>query len=216
MLSIITDFGCGKDCPYCIYRHMMPSKIGAPDDYYERLELAIRNVPGDVFSISGGGDPLFNFGENDKFWSHIYRFCHTYDKRIDIHTAYLQAMNNYYPLLAKVLHKIVIHCFPDTWEEDKYNLTRLLNVQPSVQLRINFVIDYQLDTIASDVEAFCHEHKIPFSYRQMVGSDLQAVTVSSFYTEVASRTQYGRYVEQDDYNIYFTPQGELKLKFMEI
>lgn len=195
---------------------MMPSNVGAPEDYYERLELAIRNTPGDVFSISGGGDPLHNFGRNIKFWSHVFHFCQIYNKRIDIHTAYLRTIHALYPVLADIIRKIVIHCFPETWEQDKLTLLQLLDTQSPARLRINFVIEHQLDAIVLDIEAFCDTYKLPFSYRQMVGSDLQPVTTSSFYTDVASRTQYGRYVEQDDYNIYFTPQGELKLKFMEI
>jgi len=214
MLSVITDFGCSKSCPYCIYRQMMLPVLPAPKDYYERLELAVRNFPGEVFSISGGGDPLNGFESNTTFWNQILQLCQTYNRKIDIHTAYLREVVERLQVLREVLHKIVVHCFPETWEEDKL---QVLHLQSQFsQLRINFVIEPQLDEIALDVERFCSEHQVPFSYRQMVGSDLQAADVALFYTDVASRSRWGRYVKQDDYNVYFTPQGELKLRFMEI
>ena len=83
-------------------------------------------------------------------------------------------------------------------------------------MRINFVIDHQLGTVATDVEEFCGLHKIPFSYRQLVGANLQPVDDDEFFTSVRSRSPLGRYIEQDDYNVYLSPQGELKLRYMEI
>lgn len=193
---------------------MMPSKLGPPEDYYERLELAIRNFPGDVFSISGGGDPLHNFEENIAFWSTIAQLCQIYNKQIDIHSAYLQKMIEVFSYFRSILRKPVIHCFPETWDDSKEGILQLQKLSP--RLRINFVIDHQLDTIALDVEDFCNTHAISFSYRQLIGSNLYPVTDSLFYTEVETRTQYGRYIKQDDYNVYFSPQGDLKLKYMEI
>lgn len=213
MLSVITDFGCNKGCPYCIYKRMTPSTAEPPEDYYERLELAVRNVPGNAFSISGGGDPLHNFEDNHRFWSEVTQLCQKYNKRIDIHTAYLQEMIYALSDLSFIVRKAVIHCFPTSWEDDK---SLLLALKECVPIRINFVIDHSLDTVATDIEEFCNRHTIPFSYRQLVEADLHAVCDETFYRTVGKRTQYGRYIEQDDYNIYFSPQGELKLKYMEI
>lgn len=213
MLSIITDFGCSKSCPYCIHRQQLrATPAHHTPEYLDSLELVIRNTGGEVFSISGGGDPLHNFESHYSFWHTIQLMCSITNKRIDIHTAYLNEMIHRFSFFESFLRKIALHCFPETWDQDKENVRTLHALSP--QSRVNFVTDYTLQERAPDIEAFCHQNQIPFSYREIV--DPEVTVDTAFFESVHDRTPFGHYIHQADYNVYFTPAGELKLRYTEV
>lgn len=80
MLSIITNFGCHFECPECIVKN---SGIDVPQTTIgglAQLDSAFRNNLCKVVSISGGGDPLFNYGDNFNWYRALFKWARSYKK----------------------------------------------------------------------------------------------------------------------------------------
>ena len=60
-MSIITNFGCHYNCPYCIVKennlHIPVTTLEGLDKFDDSLTVNNCNI----ISISGGGDPLFQY-----------------------------------------------------------------------------------------------------------------------------------------------------------
>lgn len=60
-LSVITNFGCHYKCPYCIVKnnnlHISVSTLEGLDG----LRDALKKHNSTIVSISGGGDPLYEY-----------------------------------------------------------------------------------------------------------------------------------------------------------
>ena len=72
-LSIITNFGCHYSCPYCIVKN---NYIDVPETTVGGLDKLVENIRKykcNWVSISGGGDPLYEFDKN-AYW--YYRLFH--------------------------------------------------------------------------------------------------------------------------------------------
>ena len=87
-ISIITNFGCGYDCPYCIWKgHPLEHRHDETD--WEKLESFLRKgreMGFDHVSVSGGGDPLYRFGKHASWWLELHRICREAHLYIDVHT----------------------------------------------------------------------------------------------------------------------------------
>ena len=82
MLSILTNFGCHFACSYCVYRD---NKINIPftniDTFgWIQLEEELKKHKGEEVSISGGGDPLYNYDEsnNRAFYDKLFALLKKY------------------------------------------------------------------------------------------------------------------------------------------
>lgn len=72
-LSIITNFGCHYECPYCIVKE---NNLHIPKTTIAGLENLKRTILGnecDWVSLSGGGDPLFHYNENKTWFEHFFK-----------------------------------------------------------------------------------------------------------------------------------------------
>jgi organic radical activating enzyme len=87
--TIITNFGCGNNCAYCISKHHPILKNQITDIAqinWQYLEKCIKDTSSPKINISGGGDPLFNYMNNKNFYYDLYSLCNKYNKLLDTHT----------------------------------------------------------------------------------------------------------------------------------
>ena len=84
-ISIITNFGCDKNCWYCIWKDHPLKNCKTVD--YDALDTFLCKYKhlGKV-SLSGGGDPLYNYFNNLKFWKYIINRTKELGMKLDIHT----------------------------------------------------------------------------------------------------------------------------------
>jgi len=84
--SIITNFGCDRNCWYCITNRVDPKRFKQDTDW-GLLELFLsrdwvrRKVP-----ISGGGDPLYRLEENMDWWERLFEITERLGLDVDVHT----------------------------------------------------------------------------------------------------------------------------------
>lgn len=87
MFSILTNFGCHFGCRYCVYRE---NGINIPHTNIEtfgwnELENELKKHQGELISISGGGDPLYNYDKNRRFYDKLFSLLEKYDCTLELH-----------------------------------------------------------------------------------------------------------------------------------
>ena len=111
ILSIMTNFGCHWGCRYYVYRE---NGINIPHtDYrsfgWDELEKQLELHKGEIVSVSGGGDPLYNYNDenninNKKFYEILFDLLEKYDCKLELHTSLLIEDFPYYKCERVVFH----------------------------------------------------------------------------------------------------------------
>jgi hypothetical protein len=239
MLSIITDFGCRRQCPYCIARQVgfdNSNILRGSTHFYEAswwIDALFNNLPNSgKFSISGGGDPLENPVGNAEFWSLINGICKVKNLSYDVHTSYEEVFDekirNTY---LKYMDRAVFHL--DPMRPIPWNIIRGKH-------RLVAVVDKTLSRPWCDeLEKFASDQ---VSYRDLVAvggpkSDYSLFDHSSIETakdrwnnlrgycdpnfdywlrHVGERLPgRGKFIDQGDYNTYLWPNGQIRDKFID-
>ena len=87
-ISVITNFGCPFDCPYCIWKGH-PLEHCHDETDWGKLDAFLRKGAErgcDHVSISGGGEPLFRFREHMTWWNRLMESAKAARLYVDIHT----------------------------------------------------------------------------------------------------------------------------------
>jgi hypothetical protein len=226
MLSIITDFGCRRNCGHCITRQIRFGHNGGRDFYHSSywLDALFENLPNTgKFSISGGGDPLNDVELHSDFWSLINGICKIKGLSYDVHTSYWEVFD---PELAakhlKYMDRAVVHVNATYGEPIPWDKIRGRH-------RLVAVVDGSLTReFCEELEARAYDQ---VSYREYVALNAeQYVSDMGIY---AAHPEYradfdkwlwdvpfrlkgrGRFIKQGDYNTYLWPDGRIKTKFFE-
>lgn len=225
--SIITDFGCKNICKYCIWKHNKIRNNKYPH-FLNSIESFIKSIPNNIskFSISGGGDPLNNFEKNKNFWNLINTLCIKYNKKIDIHTSYIDFFNFDHKYFKNILNKFIFHGnvqlnLKETFlYKNVYKLNDILKFKDYYDIRIVYVLDSNIDSFEAlhRFETFCYVNNIQIAYRELVNITKDErlnikEDINSFCINVQERYNLGRYVNQNDYNLYLMPDGKVYDKF---
>lgn len=225
--SIITDFGCKNTCKYCIWKHNKIRNNRYPL-FLNSIENFIKSIPDNIpkFSISGGGDPLNNFEKNKEFWNLIYKCCIKYNKKLDIHTSYIDYDLFNHSFFKNILNKLIFHGNVQLdlnkifLYKQSYKLIDILDFNKLYDLRIVYVLDNTINNFESITrfEKFAYNNDIQIAYRELVNlTNDNNLNISSDINEyclnINERYNKGRYVNQNDYNLYLMPDGKVYDKF---
>lgn len=204
-LSIITNFGCHYKCPYCIVKqnhlHVPPTTLSGLDHLATMLEAENCNI----LSISGGGDPLYEYEKHVDWYRKLFRIARHYKvfqdgglKRpipIEMHTSYMTDESSF-PFYD--CDRVVYH--PNTIAQ----LSHIHRTGDEI-VRVVFVVtaDYTAKDLM-DIAAFVHNSSDidELSFRQFVDDHYQP----QHYLEPFLRTWHKTlwwYIEQNDYNLYY-------------
>lgn len=102
--SVITNFGCHWQCPYCIVRNtgiqIAETRMGATYDTV--MDLADSGKM-KFLSFSGGGDPLWGLDIRRAYWyASITRSLYEYDIETEMHTSMPSMVKRMYNLAPAV------------------------------------------------------------------------------------------------------------------
>lgn len=214
MLSILTNFGCHFGCSYCVYRE---NGINIPrTDYktfgWNELEEELKKHKGELVSISGGGDPLYNHDEIDnmEFYSKLFELLEKYDCRLELHTS---IFDEFFPY--ELCERTVFHL---TMPNQIKNLkSRTGKVELSLFNRVVFVVQehytkHLIQEIVNEVNNNCEIGEL--SFRQMIGKDgNETYYLHDYLKEGHMKDWY--YIEQADYNEYFV-QDHIEKEYLGI
>lgn len=214
MLSILTNFGCHFACSYCVYRD---NKINIPftniDTFgWIQLEEELKKHKGEEVSISGGGDPLYNYDEsnNRAFYDKLFALLKKYDCKLELHTS---IFNPRFPY--NNCERVVFHFTVPNQIKMLYYTDRLVCLPSKV--RVVYVVQehytrHLVNEIVKEVSA-CEEIT-ELSFRQMIKADgTTDYTLYDYLKEGHMKDWY--YIEQQDYNEYFV-QDHLEREYLAI
>lgn len=192
-LSIITNFGCHYECPYCIVKN---NNIDVPKttvDGLNGLIYAIKSNNIDMVSLSGGGDPLYKLEEHDAYFCKLLAMLIYTKTRLEIHTSYVE-----HTWLTHYSYRMVYHLR----SKEQLETIRKLDCE---LVRVVFVVTE--DMTEEDVEYISKYVKNSkeideLSFRQRVDKDYKvSYHLHDFLTEGHQKDWW--YIVQDDYNLYY-------------
>lgn len=204
--SVITNFGCHWQCPYCIVKnaHMDIPKTDM-DLTFETIKRLVEDGKMKSLSFSGGGDPLFDMNEERfKWYKDIIRFAKRNGVKTSVHTSYRSSA-----LLSKEGNR---GSFLD-FDLISYHILSIRDIDlkhspifkcGDETTRVVFVVkkDFKPAKIQEIVKLAKENPYIDqLSFRQLINPDYSVDhTCEEFLRKGHEKDWY--YIEQGDYNTY--------------
>ena len=200
-LSIITNFGCHYTCPYCIVRennlHIPKTTIKGLCDVGKYAKENNCNW----ISISGGGDPLYNFKQHEDWYDELF-YLNQGKYKLELHTSYI--LNN---MIYRMFDRVVFHL------RSVNDIERIQKYGNQI-VRVVFVVDetFTERKIQRIVKEVKNNHMIDeLSFRQMVDSNYQVTHYCEEYLTQGHKKDW-YYITQDDYNLYYY-EGKVSTRY---
>lgn len=194
-MSIITNFGCHFRCPECIVRN---SGINVPKTTLgglSRLDEMFHRYGCTNVSISGGGDPLYNYKNNLEWYKALFEWAHENSVPIEMHTSYLTDSTAFpFPNCKRVVYHV--HTI--------FDLDHIYRTQNEI-VRAVFVVteNFKLYDILAISEYVARSKDIDeLSFREYVDGNFVPQPYFSKYLEQGHKKQW-YYIKQCDYNLYY-------------
>ena len=198
-LSIITNFGCKNNCDYCVWKsHSFKDILTSVESTdWDRLEEMIKVSP-ERISISGGGDPFYDYENNKEWWARLISILDKYDKKISVHTR----MN--IPDEKLKIDKLV-------WSFD--TLEELCDFKSDIPTRIAKVITK--DTTQEEIKGIIdigNERDYQITFKQLHGREdnNNFLLLKNKYKDKTNV----KFLTNKDYNIYFMPDNNIYINFV--
>jgi hypothetical protein len=168
------------------------------------LENAIRDNNGKKFSVSGGGDPLYNMQENIDFWCNIFNIGERTQKKVDIHTREKLYDTRFWGKVNKLVFSS---------DKPQCDLQYLSWVSQFVSTRVAHVVTSKTTTtMATEYIAIAETKNIEITFKKISGfsdggawDDLKKRYSGKIY-----------FLDEGDYNIYYMPNNTTTEKFIEL
>lgn len=206
-LSIITNFGCHGKCPYCIVREngikVPKTTLDGLDNLIKFLKATGRNI----ISISGGGDPLYEYEKHVDWYRKLFKMVNTLGVQVEMHTSYMTDESTFPFYDCK---RLVYH--PNTFDQLKH-----IHKTGNEIVRVVYVVtkDFTLDQIMN-IAMFVDDSKEidELSFRQLVDKGYE---VTDYWQDILrlGHKKLWWYIEQYDYNLYYA-ENRIYTKFSEI
>ena len=207
VLSVITNFGCDTGCKYCIWRNHVLSQYKTTYENMDwtYLKSEILHTSKDRISISGGGDPLYQYELNDKWWNTMFAICKVTNTKIDLHTSKMLKDAD----IIKKFNKYVLHINYNIYKNNQEYIEWL---SKKIKLRVVFVVTNDLSEFKIyEIEKFCKRINIQLSFRQLVVNNKSQRILEDV---LGKQGTYWKYIKQADYNVYFMPNNKIYKEYL--
>ena len=204
-LSIITNFGCHFDCPYCVTKE---TGIKVPPTTIEGLDGltdAVKQVGANIVSISGGGDPMHNYPDHTDYYDKLFNWSYDNHIPLELHTSYISDRLPY-----GQFYRVVYHC---RQPKDLYYIKK----QMYEKIRAVYVVTPTMTRRLIDaIETIVRFHPdiTELSFRQMIDKNYQPTYYCHDYLKEGHKNRWW-YIEQADYNTYYV-NGKIYNSFADI
>lgn len=192
-LSIITNFGCHYQCPYCVVKKngIQVPKTTITGLY--SLGLCLIENHCDTVSVSGGGDPLYEWQKHADWWYQLITILSRYDIPLEIHTSYIDSG---FPI--ELCKKVSYHL---------RNKKQIQEIKRHGEEKIRAVFVVTDDMTEQDLHDIVELVKVSqdvdqISFRQRIDEDYKI----SYHLHNELKAGHGKdwwYIEQGDYNLYY-------------
>lgn len=204
-LSVITNFGCHYQCPYCVVKNnglLIPkTTLGGLD----MLKEAYMEHDCNIISLSGGGDPLHQYEQHSDWYQKLFDL--TQYIPLEMHTSYLTDDTSF-PFEA--CKRVVYHCHTVT------DLSRVYRMGDEI-VRVVFVVtgEYSIRTLMDIADTV---HRSPdideLSFRQLVNDHYEPEHYLENYLKLGHKKLWW-YIEQNDYNVYYA-ENKVAYRYRDI
>lgn len=194
-MSVITNFGCHYKCPYCIVKtnaiHVPETSIRGLD----MLEKEARERGCTAITISGGGDPLFEYERHKDWYGRLFQIAANVNLPVDVHTSYMTDESDFpFAMCRRVAYHV-------------NSLNQIAHICRMGREKVRAVVVVTASITEEDLEKYARlvENSTvidELSFRQFIDDHYQAC----HYHEAYLRAGHGRrwfYIKQDDYNLYY-------------
>ena len=205
-LSILTNFGCHYECPYCIIKKTgirIPKTTISSLDSLEKFLLSGKY---NIVSLSGGGDPLFNFDKHQDYYTKLFNLLEKYKIPLELHTSYI--INNF---PAQKAYRIVYHC---NLTDPNRSIEKIKRKSNEI-IRVVYVVTEDLtEEKALEISNFLGTKNVDeISFRQRIDENYEInYHLHDFLKKYHKKKWF--YIEQGDYNTYFA-EGEISQKYQD-
>ncbi|MCD7996479.1 MAG: hypothetical protein LUH21_04515 [Clostridiales bacterium] len=204
-LSIITNFGCHYKCPYCIVKennlHIPATTIGG----LNKLDEVFTESGSDIISVSGGGDPLYEYEKHFDWYRELFKFSRMFNIKhhrcsdaaipIEMHTSYMTDESSF-PFY---------DCFRVVYHANTYSQLKQIKRTGNEKTRVVYVVtgNFRLVDIMDIAEYINKSDQIDeLSFRQLVDCNYQPQHYLENYLKLGHKKLW-HYIEQNDYNLYY-------------
>lgn len=193
-MSIITNFGCHYKCPYCIVKNNGLHVPKTTIEGLKRLSKCLQTYRCDTVSISGGGDPLYDYEKHVDWYRELFGKA-AKNCRIEMHTSYMTDETTF-PF--HDCHRVVYHA---------HSIDQLSHIRKTGDeiVRVVFVVtsDYTLEDLFK-IALFVHTSGDidELGFRQYVDDQYKAHHYLEDYLRLGHETLW-YYIEQGDDNLYY-------------
>lgn len=216
-LSVITNFGCHYECPYCVSKENHLQYPKTTIEGLNNLEKYYKKYKCNWISISGGGDPLYGYYLHNKWWYRLFEITkfnnnfklelHTSETHPDIFRLYClkhpdKPTTN--TSIFKFFDRVVYHCL---YVSEIKNIRRYERDYPeeAQKVRVVFVVTKKftpklINKIVQEVKKNPNIDEL--SFRQMIDSDYKTTNYCYDYLKKGHGKDW-YYIEQGDYNLYY-------------
>lgn len=204
-LSIITNFGCHWKCPYCIVKNNYINVPATALSSLDKLKAAIEFEKAEAISVSGGGDPLFEYENHQKYYQRLFRICREMKLPLEMHTSYIESAFPY-----EKCYRVVYHL------QDIEQLSQIVRHRNEI-VRVVFVVTKKFTPEKIDAIAeFAKNSDIidELSFRQMVDKNYHIRNYCDEYLRAGHKDRW-YYIEQGDHHPYFV-NGTIHYKFSDV
>ena len=197
-LSIITNFGCHYKCPYCIVKKNNLKIPSTTVEGLNNLKKEFDKNKCNIISISGGGDPLFNWYKHTDWYDKLFSICRESNIPIEMHTSYTTSSLNalYFPL--EKFYRVVYHLNSITQLREIYRRGNEI-------VRVVFVVteDFTEDDILEISDYVEESSEIDeLSFRQLVDENYETKFYLHQFLQKEHKIKW-YYIQQNDYNLYY-------------
>lgn len=202
-VSIITNFGCRQNCWYCIWKNHKLRDIKLTTDWNKLEKFIESNKHLGKFSISGGGDCLYNYAKYEDWWRQIFELAFKYNMLVDVHSR----ERFYYPTWWRQVHRCVISS--DILNDDEDYII-WLSKQTKVRV-VHLVTEHTSEYAAEAYIQFAYKHNLQLTFKKLVGYEDYHIfeTLHDKYKNSAAQ-----FLDAGDYNIYYMPDNNIYKEFL--
>lgn len=202
-ISIITNFGCNRNCWYCIWRDHSLRHVYTPTDWEALYAFLYKHKDKGKVSVSGGGDPLYEYGkaENYLWWKKLFEITCQLNMLVDVHTREKMYDRWFYEQINRCVFS------SDLLKDDE---GILLWLSRYVKLRIVHVVTPNTTMqMIEDYLSYQADWHCQFSIKQLVGYD-----DNGMYDSIRREFPDIYHIDEGDYNIYYMPNNTVTDTFL--
>lgn len=204
--SIITNFGCDRNCWYCITKRQNPERFRQDTDW-ALLELFLsRGWARNKVSVSGGGDPLYNLEGNMDWWERLFNITDRLGMEVDVHTRIIVDKPDFWRRINRCCLSV----------DDVDSARRALDlVTPHTRRRTRLVrVATPGTTIKEllDMRTFCASNGFQMSLKELAEFD-DGGTFDKMKRIFKGTGVF--MIEDRDYNVYYMPDNTITAKFRD-